>query len=75
MPKKRYYDKSMSKSDGAMISSGGGIANMPTELVMKYYPKDGPYFTEDLDDSMREIDSNKAADVNIAKKQSNDSKF
>jgi len=73
--KKRYYDKAKGKSDGQMISGATGIANMPTEVVMKYYPKDGPYFSYDLNDGMSGISKQKSADVNKAKSQRPDSKY
>ena len=75
MAKKRFYDQSMDKANGAMIGSSGGMANMPQNVVMKHYPKDGPYFSSDLDDSMKEIAKTRSADVNKAKSQFNDSKF
>lgn len=44
--------------DGSMMPSGSGsFANMPTELVMREYPKAYDGMPENLDDSIRGIDS------------------
>lgn len=32
------------------------IANMPQEVMIKPYPKTGPYMPEDLDDTIRGVD-------------------
>jgi hypothetical protein len=73
--KKRYYDKKMSARDGAMISGKLGIALMPTEVMMKYYPKDGSYLPENLNDGMSGIDKQMRDDVTGAMKDLSDTKY
>ena len=76
MPKrKRYYDKMMEKSDGGMMGTSSGHANMPSEVIMKYYPKDGSYLPENLNDGISGVDSQKSSDVSGAKKNPGDSKY
>ena len=48
--------------DGGMISEDHSkMANMPTEVVMKFYPK-MRYSTYDLDDTIHGIDAQQSAD-------------
>lgn len=75
MPKKRYYDKKMSKSDGAMIGGSTGIANMPTEVVMKFYPKGGAYLPENLNDGMSGVDQQVSSDVSGTKSNLSPTKY
>jgi len=75
MPKKRYYDRAMEKRDGGMMSAKGGMANMPSELIMKYYPKDGSYLPEDLNDGLSGIDKQMYGDSKGAKKNLSTTKF
>lgn len=43
--------------DGGMIREDrSAIANLPQEVMMKAYPKTGPYMPEDLDDTIRGVD-------------------
>lgn len=75
MPKKRYYDKKMSNQEGGMISGAVGIANMPTDVIMKYYPKDGSYLPENLNDGLSGIDKQTKSDVAGTKKELSETKF
>jgi hypothetical protein len=71
MAKKRHYDGMESRDyyagregrmkqereDGDMLHEDKTkMANMPSEIIMKYYPKNNGYLPEDLDDSIRGID-------------------
>ena len=69
MPKKRFHSQTTGSSEGVMFGGSTGFANMPQEVVMKLYPKDGPYYSEGLNDGMSGIDSQRSADVNKAKSQ------
>jgi len=43
--------------DGGMLKSDhSAMANMPQNIIMKYYPKSYGYLPEDLDDTIRGID-------------------
>lgn len=43
--------------DGGMLHEDRScVANMPSELMMKPYPKNGNYLPEDLDDTLTGID-------------------
>lgn len=75
MPKKRYYDKKMEKSDGNMISGSVGIANMPQDVVMKNYPKGSEFMPEGLNDGLSGIDKQKSSEVSKAKTEKPDSKY
>ena len=49
--------------DGGMISEDhSAIANMPQNVMMKPYPKEGNYMPEDLDDTIRGVDRQESAD-------------
>jgi len=65
----------MSKQEGAMIAGKLGIALMPTEAIMKYYPKDGSYLPENLNDGLSGIDKQTRDDVTGTKKDLSDTKF
>jgi len=75
MPKKRYYDKMQEKKDGAMIGGATGLAHMPQNVVMKYYPSDGSYLPEGLNDGISGIDMQKSSDVGGAKKNPSKTKY
>ena len=75
MAKKRFYDKSQSKSDASMISGTVGLANMPQDVVMKYYPKGSAYLSEDLKDDINVVDQQRGKDVADAKKEKSSSKY
>jgi len=66
----------MEKKDGEMMSyKGGMMANMPSELIMKYYPKDGSYLPEDINDGLSGVDGQMAGDSSEAKKNLSKTKF
>ena len=44
------HDRSMIREDHR------AIANLPQEVMIKPYPKTGPYMPEDLDDTIRGVD-------------------
>lgn len=75
MPKKRYYDKMREDKDGAMVSGPVGIALMPTNVIQKYYPSDGSYMVENLNDGLSGVDKQKKSDVGGAKKNPSQSKY
>lgn len=49
-------------SEGMMSSSHSSMANCPTEVIMKAYPKAHSYLPEDLDDSIRGVDDQMGGD-------------
>jgi hypothetical protein len=68
-----YEDKDdvrrLERQDSAMAPSGDGAhAGMPTELVMKAYPKEGNFMPENLDDTIKGVDAQKSADNNMRRK-------
>lgn len=75
VPKKRYYDKKMAKMEGGMISGATGIALMPKDVIMKYYPKDGSYLPEGLNDGLSGIDKQMSADVSETKSDLSPTKY
>jgi len=75
MPKKRYYDKKMSKKEGGMISKTDGFACMPTGVVMKLYPKDMGYMPENLNDGLSGVDSQVSSDFNSARRDLSKTKY
>lgn len=66
MAKRHYSDgmyegmegrRTQEMQDGGMIREDrSAIANLPQEVMMKAYPKTGPYMPEDLDDTIRGVD-------------------
>ncbi len=43
--------------DGGMIREDhSAIANLPQSVMIKPYPKNGPYMPEDLDDTIKGVD-------------------
>ena len=75
MAKKRFYDKAKSKQDSSMIGGTVGLANLPQDVIMKYYPKGSGYLNEDLKDDMKVIDNQQIKDVNDTKKEKSQSKY
>lgn len=76
MPKKkRYYDKMVEKRDGGMISGTVGMANLPQNVIMKYYPKDGSYMPENLNDGLSGVDMQMSSDKGGAKKNLSTTKY
>lgn len=69
MAKKRYYN-----GGDSMINSSGP-AGLPTGVVRKYYPSDGGYMPEGLNDGLSGIDAQIKSDKAIVKRQKPDSKF
>ena len=61
--------------DAAMIDAPRGHANMPQEVIMKNYPKDGVSMPEDLDDTIRGIDKQIKADSSKHKKSGDLGKY
>lgn len=74
MAAKRHYDeayagqdarRTQEMQDGGMIREDrSAIANMPQEVMMKPYPKTGPYMPENLDDTIHGIDKQMDMDDN-----------
>lgn len=66
MAKKRHYNESYAgesarhtqeAQDGGMLSEDrSAVANMPQNIIMRSYPKNGSYMPEDLDDTIRGVD-------------------
>lgn len=61
--------------DAGMISEDhNAIANLPQNVVIRAYPKTGPYMPEGLDDTIRgvdkqmDMDDNKRKEHNVPKK-------
>ena len=55
--------RAQERKDASMVPNGNGAhAGMPTEVVMKLYPKDDSYMPENLDDTIKGIDAQKGAD-------------
>jgi len=75
MPKKRYYDKKMSKMEGGMIGGTLGIANMPQDVILKFYPSGASYLSEGLNDGLSGIDSDSSASVSDTKKHLSKTKY
>jgi hypothetical protein len=75
MAKKRYYDKKMSKADGEMIAGKVGQAMMPQDVIMKFYPKNGSYLTENINDGMSGIDKQVKADASGTKRELSPTKY
>lgn len=49
--------KTQEMQDGGMIREDHrAIANLPQEVMIKPYPKTGPYLPEGLDDTIRGVD-------------------
>jgi hypothetical protein len=77
MAAKRHYDEHYAgresrrheeMRDGGMIHEDhSAIANMPQEVMMKPYPKTGPYMPENLDDTIRGVD--KQMDMDDSKRR------
>ena len=63
------------KKDGAMVKGATGLAHMPQNLIMKYYPKGSSYMPEGLNDGLSGIDSQMSSDVGGAKKNLSKTKF
>jgi hypothetical protein len=63
---KRYHEgnyegmmgrRKQEMEDGGMIREDkSAIANLPQEVMMKPYPKTGPYMPEMIDDTIRGVD-------------------
>ena len=68
-----YYEGPESRrkqemQDGGMIHEDHAqIANMPQVVMMKPYPKTGPYMPEDIDDTIRGVD--KQMDMDDSKRR------
>jgi hypothetical protein len=73
--KKRFYDVIKSKEEGSMMSSNVGQANMPQDVIMKMYPNDGYYLSEDIEDGLSAVDAQKKSDVAETKKNLSKSKY
>jgi hypothetical protein len=47
----------MEREDGGMIyENHAAIANLPQEVMIKPYPRTGPYMPEGIDDTIRGVD-------------------
>lgn len=59
----------MEMEDAGMIKEDHrAIANLPQEVMIKPYPKTGPYLPEGLDDTIRGVDKQMDYDDSQAKK-------
>ena len=83
MAKKRYYSeayagrgarRAQEKSDSGMLSSGGGFANMPQNVIHKTWPAVGYNMPEGLNDTISGIDRQMKADMK-GKKPINSEKY
>jgi hypothetical protein len=73
--KKRFYDKQQSKKDASMISGPVGMANLPQDVVMKYYPKGQEYLSPNLNDGITGVDKQMTDEVRELKGELSKSKF
>ena len=59
----KHHKKRHHSSERSEISeSKSSVANMPQEVMMKPYPMEHMYLTEDLDDTIRGIERQKSFD-------------
>lgn len=77
--KKRYHESKMAREYGRKVPATVAedmkkFANLPTEVVMEYYPG-RPYIYQDLDDSINYSDMQIANDVNGSKGQAARKKY
>jgi hypothetical protein len=76
-----YYEGSEGRrtqemQDGGMIREDrSAIANLPQEVMMKAYPKTGPYMPEDLDDTIRGVDKQMDGDDSQRRRTFNPHKY
>jgi predicted solute-binding protein len=79
MAKRKFYDSSeraIESKEGAMISEDhSAMANLPQQVMMKYYPKSPYGLSSDLDDTIRGVDKQMSADDNGMKKHISKSKY
>lgn len=54
--------KEAMREAGMINEDHSAIANMPQEVMMKPYPRTGPYIPEMLDDTIRGVDEQMDAD-------------
>ena len=73
--KKRYYDKKQSQDDSSMISGATGQANMPQNVIRKFYPSHGSYLPESIQDGISAIDSQMKGSVSDTKKNLSKEKY
>ena len=76
-----YYEgaegrRTQEMQDGGMIREDrSAIANLPQEVMMKAYPKTGPYMPEMLDDTLRGVDKQMDGDDSQRRKTMNPHKY
>ena len=85
MAAKRHYDEHYAghesrrheeMREGGMIHEDrSAIANMPQEVMMKAYPKTGPYMPEDINDTISGIDRQMDGDDSKRKSGFNPHKY
>jgi predicted solute-binding protein len=77
MAKRKFYDsseRSIESKERAMISEDhSAMANLPQQVIMKYYPKSPYGVNSELDDTIRGIDKQIGADDNGMKKHRSNS--
>ena len=74
MAKKKYYQ---SNSSGMIREDRSAFANLPQQLVVKYWPKNIYTMNESLDDTLRGVDQQIDSDKRGGKRKkgSNPSKY
>ena len=76
-----YYEgaegrRTQEMEDGGMIREDRSkIANLPQEVMIKAYPKTGPWIPEDLDDTIRSVDKQMDDDDRLRQKTFNPHKY
>ena len=76
-----YYEgmegrRTQEMQDGGMIREDrSAIANLPQEVMIKAYPKTGPYMPENLDDTIGGVDKQMDKDDNGRRKTMSPHKF
>ena len=85
MAKRHYSDgmyeghegrRKQEMEDGGMIREDrSAIANLPQEVMMKAYPKTGPYMPEDLNDTISGVDKQMSGDDSQRRRSFNPHKY
>lgn len=76
MPKKKYYGSKMKPAQESGMTAGAvGASLLPQAFILKYYPKDGGYLPENLNDGLGGIDKQVNKDVRDTKKELSPDKY
>jgi hypothetical protein len=79
MAAKRYHEDGYRKEEmreaGMINEDHSAIANLPQSIMIKGYPKTGPYMPENLDDTIRGVDKQMDKDDSDLKRHMRPRKF